>query len=269
MVDHISSLTGIPVKNVRREIDAVINTINTASSGTTTSGSSLGDAIKKALKDSTPVWGWFPDESKTDKLYNAIISGDEEYRKRIESGYKDQDAINSAIKKALRENDPRIKEAAQARYGGDIAEYMRIAKEIIAEGHFDQDTVVGAINAEISAIKRGEEEESTAENPSVDKEDEVTSIYMTSDINAAFESGDTAMAKEIIADLVKTKVANGKTEKEAKSSLRSSMTSYWKPLYKNADSDEKYRIRKILRDSGLYGNTDDVIRTCRSWLKDD
>jgi hypothetical protein len=175
------------------------------------------------------------------------------------------------MRKGLRDNDSRIKEAAQARYGGDVAEYKRIAKEIIAEGHFSQDIVVGAINAEVNAIKR-KEEEGTTENPSQDKEDKATSIYSPSDINSAFESGDEAMAKEVIAELIKTHMDNGKTEKEAKSSLRSSMTSYWKPLYsqayKSKNTTEMTRIRKILYASGLYGKSDDVVKTCQGWLKD-
>jgi hypothetical protein len=62
------------------------------------------------------------------------------------------------------------------------------------------------------------------------------------------------------------------TEKEAKSSLRSSMTSYWKPLYKEAyqkgDANEMQRIRYILFNSGLYGNGNEVVKTVQNWLKD-
>ena len=90
-----------------------------------------------------------------------------------------------------------------------------------------------------------------------------------SDINSAFEKGDTDAALEVIEDLIKTKVANGMTEKEAKSSIRSSMTSYWKPLYKkaykNKDTAEQERIKRILKDSGLYGNASEVIKTIREW----
>jgi hypothetical protein len=126
-----------------------------------------------------------------------------------------------------------------------------------------------AINSEYTSIKNASDDKDEAVN---DKdEDEATSIYSTSDINVAFENGDTDMAKEVIAELIATKVANGKTEKEAKSSLRSSMTSYWKPLYKEAyksnNTSEMARIRKILHSSGLYGGTDDVVGTCRDWLK--
>ena len=265
LIGAISAFFGIPLKNVERDVRGAYNTIKSLIEGEKTTEAGIKEAIKK---------GWTGEEtSNAQLLYEAILSGDQEQIERIKARFKDGDAIEAAMKQALRSNDSRIREAAQARYDGDIAEYKRIAKEIIAEGYFTQDLVVGAINAEINAIKR-EEEEGTdpGDSPSTEK-DEATSIYKTSDINAAFESGDTAMAKEVIADLIKTKMANGKTEKEAKSSLRSSMTSYWKPLYKQAYKDkntaEMTRIRKILRDSGLYGGVSDVIETANNWLKED
>jgi hypothetical protein len=47
------------------------------------------------------------------------------------------------------------------------------------------------------------------------------------------------------------------------------MTSYWKPLYKEAyksgNTAEKERIERILKASGLYGKASDVIKTCREW----
>ena len=264
IVDSITSLAGIPEKNIRRDINGIINLFKTLGRDMDTTYGSLMDNIGEDLKDSIPVWGWLPDESKGDKLYDAIIKGDTAYVDRLKSGYKSEKAYESAVRSALREHDPRIKEAAQARYDGDLSEYTRIAKEIIAEGNFSQDTVVGAINSEISAIKKGEATEDETE----EEKDEATSIYSASDINAAFENGDTATALEIIDDLIKTKVANGKTEKEAKSSLRSSMTSYWKPLYKNASESERIRIRKILYASGLYGNANEVVKDVAAWLKD-
>ncbi len=258
-----ANLLGIPLKNVIKDARGFINTVKTVSQGEKTTSAGIKEALKK---------GWTGEKtSNAQQLYEAILSGDQAQIDRVKGRFEDQDAINAAIIKALRENDSRIREAAQARYNGDIATYMRIAKEIIAEGYFDQDTVVAAINAEINAIKR-EEAEGTTKESTEDKADEVTSIYSASDVNAAFENGDTAMAKEVITDLVNTKMANGKTEKEAKASIRSSMTAYWKPLYKaayqNNDTAETERIRKILYASGLYGGVNDVIETAKSWLKD-
>ena len=90
----------------------------------------------------------------------------------------------------------------------------------------------------------------------------------TADVNNALEKGNTAKAKEIINDLVSDKVESGKTEKEAKASVKASVTSYWKDLYlqayKDKDNAEMLRIRRILQATGLY---DDVLTTCSNWIK--
>ena len=264
----VSSLFGIPLKNLIRDAKGMYNLTETLTSGTYTTGAGIGDAVEDALTSSIPLWDRLHDsDSKSDKLYEAIMSGDQTHISRIRSGYANEQAFESAMRQGLRENDSRIKEAAQARYEGNISEYTRIAKEIIREGNFSQDIVVGAINAELNAIKRGETVE---EEPTEDK-DEVTSIYSGSDINSAFDNGDYTLAQEIISDLIETKVANGIEEKNAKSSLRSSMTSYWKPLYKEAyqsgDTNEMARIRQILYSSGLYGSANEVVKTTQSWLR--
>lgn len=271
IVGSIASIFGLPLKNLMRDARAMYNLATTLLSGTPTTRAGVGEAIGGAVKSSIPLYTriekWAgADESKSDKLYDAIMDGDKTHTERLKSGYKTESAYLTALRTALRENDPRIAEAAKARINGNIAEYTRIAKLIIAEKHFSQDDVVAAINAEINAIKKGESQEE--ETP----KDEATSIYRGSDVNDAFEYGDNALAKSIIKELIDTKVANGMEEKNAKSSVRSSMTSYWKPLYiaayKANNKDEMYRIRMILKESGIYGSAVDVINTCRGWLNE-
>jgi hypothetical protein len=84
----------------------------------------------------------------------------------------------------------------------------------------------------------------------------------------------------MINDIVKVKTENyindgykqKEAESKAKSSVRSSMTSYWKPIfleaYNSKDSAEQKRIRQILIASGLYGRTSEVIDTTQQWIKD-
>lgn len=204
------------------------------------------------------------------RLYNAYIEGDADKIEKASRLFKDEKEINSALRKALRENDTRIKEGAEAYNSGDFDTYESIINEIADEGHFDSAFVSDAIKSEAESIKDKKEE---IESDSSEKDnDKAYSIYEASDINIAFDNGDTAKANEIIQSLIKTKVANGKTEKEAKASLRSSMTSYWKPLYleayKSGNSSEMARIRKILYSSKLYGSTNDVVEACKNWLKD-
>ena len=255
LIGAISALFGVPYKNVVRDVYAIYNTIANADTLDTTRG-----GIKNALEEA-----WTGEElSKTDKIYRAVMSNDTRRVKLYEKSYDSTSKYETALKKGLRDNDSRIKDAAKARIAGNNAEYKRIAKEIIAEGNFSQDIVVGAIIAEENALKKGE-------STSTETREEVTSIYKVSDVNSSFEYGDTAMALEIIEDIVKTKKANGKTEEQARASVRSSMTSYWKPLYENAylrgDKNEMDRIKNILIASGVYGKTSAVKETLSSWQK--
>jgi hypothetical protein len=124
--------------------------------------------------------------------------------------------------------------------------------------------------------------------------EEVSSVYHSEDINTALESGDIAFAKDIISELVRVstenylakeraeaeyegekfdeKKATEKAEIDAKSSVRSSITSYWKPLYKEAhasgNTTEMLRIRDLLFDSGLFGDTRIAVKkTMDGWLE--
>ena len=267
----IASLFGLPVKNVLRTGREIYNAFKMGFSDV--EGGSFGEAFVRGMTGEK--------KSKPNKLYDAIVNGDEEMLKILREGYDDAAAYETAVKKALRENDPRIKEAAEAGYNGDVAERVRIAKEIIAEGNFSQDIVVEAINAAVNSIKKGSDTGSASENeePEIEKKE---SIYSTSDIATAFESGDTEFAKEIIADIVAVKAENYMTEDEslkqkdaeekAKSSVKGTVTSYWKPLYIEAynskNADEMRRIRFALKDTGLYGTANDIISTCNNWVKE-
>lgn len=266
LLTAICDMFGLPVGNVLRDAEAIIVQDNAPMSQTSPTGTL--NAFKEGILSSLPqiVSKVIGTESKQDQLYDAIVSGDTAYIERLKSGYKDEASYETAVRKALRENDERIKEAAEAYNDGDIRERDSILDEIVAEGFFDEDLVFGAITAEANALKSDTEEESEAE------EEKATSIYKADDVNVALESGDKELALEIIDDLVKTKVENGMEEDKAKSSVKSSVTFYWKPLYKaaykNKDSEEMTRIRKLLFDSGLYGRASQVSETCRDWIKE-
>lgn len=253
----IAAAFGIPLKNVLRTGREIYNAFSAITDDI--SGGDAGGAFIEGITGKG--------QSKPSQLYNAIINGDDARLERIKSSYKDESSYLNAVKSALRANDSRIHEAAQARLDGNISEYTRIAREIIAEGHFSQDIVVAAINSEMNAIKKGE----STQTESTDTKDEATSIYRADDINIAFDNGDTDLALSIIDELVEMKMANGMDEKKAKSSIRSSMTSYWKPLYKQAyasgNTSEMQRIKQILYKSGLYGSASEVIKDVNSWLK--
>ena len=144
-VKALSSASGLPISGAMRECVALWN--NTAGAYDTTwklrtYGQTQGD-----LRNG---------------LYDAIVSGNDrqaesikaEFRERADDEKDYQSDINAAIRKALRENDPRIKKAAQAVVDGNARERANIAKEIEAEGHFNLQDIQAAINAEIDKLRK-------------------------------------------------------------------------------------------------------------------
>ena len=227
------------MENIRRDVNGAINFINTIMedvNGRATSWGSLGDSLQATIQSATPVYGWFPSESKKDKLYDAIVSGDTAYVDRLKDSYKSEDAYHSAVRQALRESDPRIKEAAIAGYNGNPSERVRIAKLIIADG-FNQDDVVMAINAEINAMKPGE-------SGSVSKE---KGYYTTEDFAMEIANGDTATAKAAKADIISTYKKNGKTAEEAEKSFVSSAKSELGEMYIAGNISEQ-KLTDALQD---------------------
>ena len=148
LIGAISAFFGVPVKNVERDVRGLITTVFGETEETTTEG--MINAIKE---------GWTGKEiSKGNQLYDAYLKGDSAQIKRIEGRFKDQSAIDTAIRKALRENDPRIKEAAEAYLGGDYATYNNLRDEIVAEGNYSRTLITDALKAEYNYLKKKAEE---------------------------------------------------------------------------------------------------------------
>lgn len=246
VIDNISSLVGIPVKNMRRDINGAINLVETVVkdiSGRKSTFGSIADKVGDAVKNALPIIGWMEDESKGDKLYEAIMDGDETYAERLEDGFSSENSRNSAIRTALRDNDPRIREAALARISGDPATYMRIAKEIIADG-FSQDDVVKAINAEINAINKGESESSSGSS-------KATGFFSVDDYIAALEGRDQAAAVAVRSDIINTYIANGKDGEEAEKSFTSSFKSAVWEGYENGELTESQVMAMLTNYAGM------------------
>ena len=237
LVESLAAFAGIPVKNIRREINALIDHARIAkdNAGKTTSMSTW-DSISEAVIGSIPFMSG--GKSKIDKLYAAIMAGDQTYVDRIKATYKDEAAYHSAVRKALRENDARIKEAAMAQINGDPSERVRIAKQIIADiGKEYFDDVISAINSEISALTKDDTE----------SESKVKGIYNVADFVTEMANGDNGVLDEIRDDIISTSMANGKTKAEAEESFVSGIKSAAKESYlAGALSDAQ--AQKLLRE---------------------
>lgn len=225
VADYVTAFTGIPVKNVRRDINGAINTVKTIAKDWAERDTSLGSLLDKtwdSVKNAIPVVGWLPDETAADKLYDATVSGDAAYRKRLESAYDSQSKLDNAIRKGLRSNDARIWEAAMAWNSNDLETYKRIAKEIVGEGHFSQDNVVMAIQAEAKAM---------LDTSAGSSESKAKGYFTAEKFAVAIAQDNDAMAQVIQADMVDTAQANGKTPEEAQKSFASSAKRALKELF--------------------------------------
>ena len=261
----VGALAGVPAKNLLRTVREFYNAVNDAVDGI--KGGDIGGAFVEGITGD--------EKSKHQTLYEALIGGEKERIAAIRKEYKTDEDYMTAIRIALRKYDPRIKKAAQALYEGDLLTRNEIMLDILGEGVFDKTTVDKAIDAEMQAIKKAENDGNDSQ------ETEPTdggSIYSANDINLAFDYNTKDLALEIIKELTEIKVtekvetardkaeakgesfdeneAREEAEYEVASSLRSTMTKYWKPKYQQAyeanDTTEMYRIEDILYASGLY-----------------
>ena len=137
----VAAIFGLPVKNIMRDVRAMYNTASSFINGQETTG----EGVKQAVKEAVTGKG----DSNTKQLYNAIVSGDEAHLERVKGNYKDESTYESAVKKALRENDTRIREALKIRVNEGVTnKYHSIRQEIIDEGKFEQSIVNEALKAE-------------------------------------------------------------------------------------------------------------------------
>lgn len=228
----LSSIVGLPVDNLIRDVKAIFNIVETGKRGQETNLSLILDKVSEDVKRSLPIVGWLPGETKQDKLYDAIVSGDRVYINRLKSGYKTDAAYINAVSKALRENDSRIREAAVARLSGDMTKYKEIALEIKREGHFSQDEIVRAINSEMNALTKDDSTSELTEKP----------LYTSADYYKAALSGDAGDVAAVKAFLI----GSGKTESQIQSSFNSSV----KDAYEQGEIDSMKAVSLMISHGG-------------------
>ena len=235
----ISAAFGLPVKNLLKTGRQLYNAVNDMFVDSI-SGGNLGQAFLEGITNSKT--------SKTDKLYNAIVNGDTARLEVLRSDY-DEDAYRSAIRKALRENDPRIQEAAQALYEGDVSEYGRIIDEIADEGNFEALDIKSAIESELNKI---EKENSTEED--TQSEEKAESIYEAEHYYMALIKGDTYTANMVKEDLINTAVANGKSREDAEESFYSSFRTKVRDGYADGTINRTKAMEMLISYGGMESN---------------
>lgn len=241
----VGTVMGLPLKNVVRDVEAVINTARNPSNGAEMNADTVLKAMKDSARKNFPILSWKADESSSDQLYKAITQGKDVLARRLKAQFGDEKKYESALLKGLRENDPRIKTAAQYAIDGNTPKRVAIIREIVAEGHYTQDQVIKAINQKANSMK--EKTQSGKESPPEKLYD--YSEYVNAAANGLGYAGD--VQKELIryqAD--RNQEADGKlTRQEAESdalkTFKSNVKSDAKDGYAAGELTEA-QVRKVL-----------------------
>ena len=292
LIGAVGNLTGLPVKNLWRDVEAVVRL--------------FGVEIPAATGGTADGYA---------KLYETIASGDEkragELRDTLEGKGKSSKDIDAGVAKSLMENDERIRQAYEMKDEGDISGLEELRAEL-AETYGEEvvDKAIklyeNSLNSELkekaealleseSRIAELYDYSEKGETPDAAKEealreqlekqygkdlvekalsvyaeqfDELDSALYTADDmelvgTLAFDSGKTADLKTVVAEMEK----DSKATDPKKSVLGKAVTAF-KPLYTEA-LDKGYtqkaaRIKKVLLDVyGSYGLTEEKID---AWL---
>lgn len=241
----VANLFGIPFDNVVRDIRALFNTFGNAVPIKDTNGEMIRDSVLSALQEQIPVWNWLNDaESTSDKLYDAIRDGNAEYFSRLTRGYEKDSQTNSAIQRALKENEDRITEAAKARMEGRINDYKALVRQMVSEyglAHAGettvQDNIIKAINAVIRELENKPSDDSYKPTKQLKMDD-----YVTAMANGREKDANTAR-ETIIQEMVDY---DGKTQDKAEESFVSSAVSAARSRYEDGEISEQTALRIIM-----------------------
>lgn len=239
------TVMGLPLKNVVRDVEAVFNTARNPSNGADMSADTVLKAVKDSARKNFPILSWKADESSSDQLYKAITQGKDVLARRLKAQFWDEKKYESALLKGLRENDPRIKTAAQYAIDENTPKRVAIIREIVAEGHYTQDQVIKAINQKANSMK--EKTQSGKESPPEKLYD--YSEYVNAAANGLGYAGD--VQKELIryqADRNQEndgKLTRQEAEEDAQKTFRSGVKKETKDGYSIGELTEE-QVRKVL-----------------------
>ena len=244
----VANMFGIPLKNVAREVSAVYNTFEMVNDNVHGNARKMGEKIWDDVRRSTPILGWFPKaNSKTDRLYDAIISGDTGYQERAQLTYASEKSYENAVRKALRENDIRIEAAAKARMSGNLTEYVRLFREIENEGHFEFDTIMAAVNAAENALTPDEESAAS---------ESTQTIFTIGNYYTALAAGDETSAQLAYEELYQQKIAEGYLASEARSSVENSLATQIGQAYRDGEIGREQALRLLQENTEEHGEYD-------------
>jgi hypothetical protein len=262
VANEVLTFFRIPTKNITRDIKSIGNLIDKAKSGEKASGAGV---TQKVISGSSvlAILSKFGFDTKLNEgwLYSAMVSDKsiaeaEFVRELLRESGKTDERINENLKKYMLE-DPKIQEYAKKYADGDI-EAFNEAIEYYGGLGFNEKDVASAIRSYVDKTINGEEKATT--------QTAAGTLYQYDDLYNAIDRSDFKDAKSISQALVTGYTKNGKTLKEAKSAVKTQLTTKYKDKYINANGSERRKIREALYNTLAYDSYEALDKVLKGWL---
>ena len=288
IIGALGIFVDVPARNILRDVYAAKNVVTDFFDDYKFSKQSATEQFKDEMNSALGFDIFTTDkDERYKKLYNYQVKGDtERYNKVYEEltalGLDDK-KIAAGVKSALIDNDIRIAQAALAYNNGDLDSYIRYIDDLTNDG-FTEKTAKDAItsynnslNTAKGYLDSGDEEKygkKLAEllNSGMDKDavenaikgieakestdsDEAKMLYEWNDLYNALENGQTSAYEKMYQNALDTKVANGKSEEDAKEEIKKKLQGYYKQDYIDY-KQKRSSIESKLNKTGLFSQSD-------------
>ena len=246
-VGAICNFMGAPAANIIRDVEGAIRFI----------GDLTDDIYPAEIKESFKRGFSGNEEPKRETLYEAIVADDTGRINALKKSYVDEDgkfnesAYSSAIRKALREYDPRIREAAQAYFDSDLDRYNEIFDDIFHEDHFEHNDIHAAIMSEVGELEKKNAPEEVVE----ESEEENRSLYSAESYFNALLAGNKKSANLAYDRLVEAEMDEGYLSYEAENNVKSALASQIGSAYKDGKINRETAL-KLLKENTDKDETD-------------
>ena len=229
---------GLPVNNIENLYNGLKENINDIKSG------------KNPLEATN-------EKQMYNRVFIAYAAGDKAEAERLSKDL-DSDKLKTKMVSKLKDEET-IQEAADYRYNSDLASYQAIVDAYVKLG-FNEDWVVSAINSDMNK-KYGTK-------GSVSK----GSTFNSSDLSRAIDISavqGSKVAQSLYDDKYNKYIAEGMSKEDAKkkamSSVKSSITSYYKPKFEAGNTSEKVKIRDRLASIKVNGEKLYTYDSIKKW----
>ena len=284
---YLSQLTGLPVYNVLREVDTIIDI--------------FGEPIFRASQAT-------PDTERYEALYNAVMKNDEaEMQNEYDRLGKTQKEIEQRLKSKIIDDskgnkmfNADVDKAAKARISGDVKTAVEIVRNLADTTALSKDFWTACVNARVNKISKAQEnrtqlieagiskltvdnmsdtevnealksyetEADTSTASDLNEDTNTESLYTADDLVKALQNGNESDYNTAYDDMVSAKAVSlimqaeadnkeltaDEAEEKAESSIKSAITKVLKPLMRELYKTDKKKFnemrKKIIKKFG-------------------